>query len=394
MFSIAFVRRSASASLYFVLAFCSFTFSQTLTVLHTFHVSDGEHPDSGLIRASDGNLYGTTVVGGSVGCGTVFKITQSGKFTSIYSFLGGNDGCNPEAPVIRDAAGNLYGTTVSGGLSNAGTVFKINSSGHESVVYAFTGKADGGSPISNVVRDRKGVLYGVTLAGGDLNCAAGGCGTVFKIDANGNETVLHTFTGPLNAAGDGGFPSGGLIVDSSGNLYGTTGAGGFWGEGTVFKIDPLGNETLLYSFGSFARDGTGPGGGLSFGPGGILFGTTSGGGDFGSGTVFKLDTQGNETILHSFAGLHSDGSDPSGPVARDAEGNLYGVTLSGGTDLRGVVYKLDSSGTETILHNFVLGADGGDPDGRLYVNSEGVVFGTTFQGGRNLGNGIVFKIVP
>jgi uncharacterized repeat protein (TIGR03803 family) len=393
MSSIALVRRSAAASLCFILALCTFTFCQTLTVLHTFHVSDGEHPDSGLIRGSDGNLYGTTVVGGSAGCGTVFKITQSGKFASIYSFLGGNDGCNPEASVIRDAAGNLYGTTVSGGPSNAGTVFKINSSGHESVVYAFTGNADGGSPNSNVVRDRKGILYGVTPVGGDLNCTAGGCGTVFKIDANGNETVLHTFTGPLNSAGDGGFPSGGLVVDSSGNLYGTTAAGGFWGEGTVFKIDPLGNETLLYSFGSLRRDGTGPAG-LSFGPGGILYGTTSGGGDSSAGTIFKLDTQGNETILYSFAGLRSDGSNPSGPVARDAEGNLYGVTLSGGASLRGVVYKLDSSGTETILHNFVLGADGADPDGRLYVNSQGVVFGTTFQGGRNLGNGTVFKITP
>lgn len=138
-----------------------------------------------------------------------------------------------------------------------------------------------------------------------------------------------------------------------------------------------------------------PGTGLSFGPGTILYGTTSDGGERSMGTVFKVDTQGNETILHSFAGLSADGSDPSGPVARDAAGNLYGVTLSGGSSAdRGVVYKLDPSGTETMLHSFQLGADGGNPSGRLYVNSQGVVFGTAFSGGSNLGNGTVFKITP
>jgi uncharacterized repeat protein (TIGR03803 family) len=389
MLPIKFFRRSAAASLYFVLAFCTFAFSQTLTVLHTFKGPDGALPNSGLIHGSDGNLYGSTVVGGSVNCGTVFRVTPSGKFTSTYSFLGGNDGCNPNASVIRDAAGNIYGTTISGGPSNAGTVFKITKSGHESVLYAFTGGADGGSPNTDVVRDTKGNLYGVTKAGGDLNCAAGGCGTVFKIDTSGNETVLHTFTG----GGDGETPLGGLVIDSSGNLDGTT-PGGPAATGTVFQVDPSGNKTILYYFGAFG-DGSLPANDLSFGPGGILYGTTEFGDNGDNGTVYRLDIHNIETILHVFAGPPSDGSSPSGPVARDAAGNLYGVTNLGGTSFdRGVVYKLDSSGTETILHNFLLGADGGNPSGRLYIDNQGSVFGTAFEGGSNGGNGVVFKIIP
>jgi uncharacterized repeat protein (TIGR03803 family) len=390
MFRIAFPRRFAAATL-FVLASCAFTFSQTLTVLHTFHGSDGEDPVSGLVLGSDGNLYGTTISGGAKNCGTVFKITQSGKFTSIYSFKGGNDGCQPRASVIRDAAGNLYGTTSSGGRSNEGTVFKINNSGRESVIYAFTGGTDGGEPTANVIRDVKGTLYGTTTNGGIRSCdtPTSGCGTVFKIDSTGKETVLYAFG---KIANDGEFPSGNLVMDSSGNLYGTTDIGGDFIEGTLFKVDPSGTETLLHSFNPTTGDGMGPNS-LSFAPGGILYGTTLGGGVLGSGTVFTLDPQGNETILYSFANT-PDGDGPAGPVARDAAGNLYGVTVSGGStgcDC-GIAYKLDSSGTETILHEFTQGPDGGFPLGRLYVNRQGVVYGTASEGGLGGENGTVFKI--
>lgn len=393
MWSIARVRRSAVDTLLFILAFCSFTFGQTLTVLHTFNGSDGGQP-SGLVRGSDGKLYGSTRVGGKFGCGTVFKITQAGKFTSLYSFLGGKDGCNPEASVIRDAAGNLYGTTAFGGRFNAGTVFKINSSGHESVLYAFTGGTDGRNPSASVIRDAKGNLYGATVGGGIRSCdtPTGGCGTVFKIDSVGNETVVYAFGSGIN---DGLFPSGGVIMDSSGNLYGTTDIGGDWIEGTVFKIDPSGKETILHSFGN-STDGQGPNS-VSFGPGGILLGATRGGGDDGFGTVFTLDVQGNETILYSFLanGGRPDGDGPSGPVARDAAGNLYGVTGFGGAQDDGIVYRLDPSGTETILHDFGVGPDAGrTPLGRLYVSSQGVVYGTASQGGPGGENGTVFKITP
>lgn len=391
MSSISLVPRSAAAGLCIVLAFSTFAFSQTLTVLHTFQGTDGDLP-TGLVHGSDGNLYGTTIVGGKVACGTVFKITESGKFTSLYSFLGGSDGCEPTG-VIRDAAGNLYGTTSSGGPSNAGTVFKINSSGHESVLYAFTGGTDGGSPSAGVIRDSKGTLYGTTTDGGIQSCdtPTRGCGTVFKINSSGHETVLYAFG---SGANDGLFPSGGVVMDSSGNLYGTTDIGGEWSEGTVFKIDPSGEETILHSFGN-GTDGQGPNS-LSFGPGGILYGTTRSGGNDTFGTVFTLDLQGNEAILYSFLanGPGPDGDGPSGPVARDTANNLYGVTAFGGTGDNGVVYKLDSSSTETILHDFTDGTDGAFPTGRLYVNGQGVVYGTASEGGLNGQNGTVFKITP
>lgn len=190
MFSSVLLRRTAAASLYFVLAFCSFAFSQTLTVLHTFHGPDGETPLGGLIHGSDGYLYGTTDFGGSRGCGTVFRISLSGKFKSIYSFAGGNDGCDAGRSVIRDAAGNIYGTTEEGGPSNYGTVFKIDSTEHESVLYAFTGGSDGAYPDNDLVRDKAGNLYGTTISGGD-----GGCGTLFKIDTKGQESVVYAFAG-------------------------------------------------------------------------------------------------------------------------------------------------------------------------------------------------------
>ena len=395
--------RSVWRTIFVALAICNtLTFSQTLKVLHTFNQTDGEFPN-GLIHGSDGNFYGTTFGGGTVGCGTVFKISPSGAFTSIYSFneFVGNDGCLPTSPVIRDAAGNLYGTTTSGGAYNAGTVFKINSSGQESVLYAFTGGADGGGPYAGVVRDSKGNLYGTALAGGNLGCypfTNGYCGTVFKIDISGHETVVHAFMG----GADGSNPFGGVVIDSDGNLYGTTElGGGGQSAGTLFKIDPSGNETVLYDFDSYTGDGNSPRTSLAFGPGKILYGTTYVGGDvndcppYGCGTVFKTDTQGNEAVVHAFAGGTSDGAIPGAPVDTDKAGNVYGAANSGGiSQAYGLVYKLDPAGTETILHYFTNGADGAYPSGRLYVNSQGVVFGTASGGNNNTGYGVVYKITP
>lgn len=389
MFSIVSLRRSAAASLYFVLAFCSFTFSQTLTVLHTFHGPDGETPLGGLIHGSDGYLYGTTDFGGKLGCGTVFKISLSGKFKSIYSFAGGNDGCEPARSVIRDTAGNIYGTTEAGGPSNLGTVFKIDSTGHESVLYAFTGGSDGEYPDNDLVRDKSGNLYGTTIAGGD-----GGAGTLFKIDTKEKESIVYSFT--EDPQGEGG-AAGGPIIDSSGNLYGAA-QGGAHNSGCIFKIDSEGNFTDLFDFGvPPSPNGDVPASDLTFGPGGILYGTTSAGGDLncssaGCGTVFEF-SNGVETVLHAFGPPPADASTVSGPLDRDLAGNLYGVA-SGGIVNSGAIYKVDSSGNETVLYSFTGGTDGGTPWGRVYVDSTGAVFGTTLFGGNSMNDGVVFKFTP
>lgn len=397
MFSIVLLRRNAAASFCFLLAISTFSFSQTLKVLHTFKQTDGEFPYSGLVHGSDGDLYGTTFAGGTVGCGTVFKISTSGKFTSIYSFAGGNDGCNPQDSVIRDASGNLYGTTESGGTSNVGTVFKIDRSGRESVLYAFQGGSDGASPITDLIRDKSGNLYGTTSSGGGSTVCVQGCGIAFKIDPSGNETILHAFTGGL----DGG-PSGGLVRDSAGILYGPGFIGGQYGYGNIFEIDSAGNVTDLLDFGpGLSSNGDNPWNDLSFGPGAVLYGTTYEGGDlsacigFGCGVVFSY-SQGVETVLHAFGDPPSDVSLPSGPIARDAAGNLYGAAGSGGPYDFGAIYKVDPSGNETLFYSFRNGADGGEPDGRLYVTGTGTVYGTATIGGSgtDAGVGVVFKITP
>jgi uncharacterized repeat protein (TIGR03803 family) len=405
MFSIVLLRRTAAASLYFILAFCTFAFSQTFTVLHTFHLTDGELPFSGLVHGSDGNLYGTTFGGEHRAVsGEVYKITPSGKFTLMHAFAGGSDGAYPQASVILDTAGNLYGTTTWGGSFNAGVVYKVTAARKESVIYAFTGGADGAGPTSDLVRDAKGNLYGTTVAGGNPSCgpvegALVGCGTVFKIDTTGLETVLHTF----EAGSDGANPFAGLVMDSAGNLYGTTSTGGLYGSGQVFKIDPSNNKTVVHDFQSgFENDGANPKTDLTFAPSAVLYGATLQGGDLnagdcarmGCGAAFKIDTNNVVSTIHSFEGPPSDGQSPSGPLARDAAGNLYGVSYSGGLYNAGTVYKLDASGTLTILHSFTEGSDGLDPSGRLYVDSDGVVYGNalSFQPGPNYG--VVFKITP
>lgn len=401
MSSIAFLRRSAAASLFCMLAFCTFTFSQTFTVLHTFQCTDGGAPLSGLVRGKDGILYGTaSVLGGApVGEGTVYRITTSGNFKVLHNFAGGNDGSFPASSVIQDAAGNLYGTTDNGGPSNAGVVWKITSAGHESVLYAFSAGSDGGYPFSDLIRDSNGNLYGTTFGGGDAACSSylNGCGTVFKIDATGHESVLHTFEGGL----DGEYPYAGLVMDSARNLYGATAyddGANFVGGGQVFKIDGSGNKTVLYDFTPGTSGGDSPTNDLTFSPGHVLYGTTSEGGDLnacsgiGCGVVYRIDSNNVESIVHTFEGQPSSGGAPTGPLARDAAGNLYGVTYRGGANDLGAVYKLDPSGNETLLHSFTGASDGSAPHGRLYVDSQGNVYGTASAGG--FGCGTIFKVTP
>jgi len=310
------------------------------TVLYNFtgRRGDGQSPFIGtLTRDHAGNLYGTTINGGIYsqfcipGCGTVYKLDPHGKETILHTFTGtGGDGSQPYGGVILDSSGNLYGNATAGGTSGGGIVFKLDQHGKETILHNFTGGADGSAPIGTLVADNHGNFYGTAGTGG-----ADGVGTVFKIDAAGKYTLLYTFTG----GADGGFPESPLVLDPAGNLYGTTDIGGASGFGNVFKVDTKGNETPLYNFTGGADGGSPSYAGLVRDAAGNLYGTAPTGGtksDFG--VVFKIDTTGKESVLYRFKG--TDGRIPDGSLAIDSHGNLYGTTTLGGAYNGGVIYKI------------------------------------------------------
>ena len=287
----------------------------------------------------------------------------------VYSFQNGSaDGHAPYGGVVRDSAGNLYGTTAYGGAFNHGTVFQI-SKHVRTLLHSFTGKADGGFPIG-LVRDAAGNLYGTTQAYGASNC-----GTLFKLTTAGKFSVLHTFTD----SPDGCIPNG-PMRDAKGNLYGTTVLGGSTNSGTVYKVDAAGHETILHSF-IFGRnggtDGASPSAGVIRDAAGNLYGTTTYGGVDTFGTVYKVDAAGNETVLHAFTGGNTDGEYPWGVLARDASGNLYGTTQIGGTGSGGTIFKVDATGKESVLFNFTLADQGGQPQSSLVMDSAGNLYGNT-----------------
>ena len=393
--------------------------AQKFKVLHTFRGPNGGSPVGVLVRDASGNLYGSTIGGGTgncskMGCGTTFKLNKAGKEVWLYSFKGGN-GLNPDAGLLRDAAGNLFGTTVYGGNTNCappegcGTVFKLSKTGKkETVLHKFTGTPDGWFPEALLVEDKAGNLYGTTYLGG-----TSGVGTVFKMDATGKETILHSFTGPPNGGGDGAYSYDGVIRDKVGNLYGVTFEGGAYGAGVVYKLDATGQETLLYSFAG-GSGGANPDSVLLFDPQGNLYGTTENGGNSecggtGCGIVYELSPQSDgswmETTLYTFCSLSNcaDGEIPgTGPLVRDSAGNLYGTTFFGGDyrncngDACGVVFKLDTTGKETVLHSFTGGADGANPTAGLTMDSSGNLYGATEAGGATCYTsytcGVVFNI--
>jgi uncharacterized repeat protein (TIGR03803 family) len=342
------------------------------------------------------------------------------QFQNLYSFCsqGGStctDGSSAQyGSLIRDAAGNLYGTTQDGGANvgtgqsgaGGGTVFKLSSSGTYTVLYSFctaANCADGATPYAGLIEDSSGNFYGTTGFGG-----AFGGGTVFKLDSNNNETVLYSFCALGNCA-DGQLPTGSLIEDASGNFYGTTGFGGAYGGGTVFKLDSNNNQTVLYSFCALANcaDGQQPVvGSLLRDASGNLYGTTAQGGanlgagvsNAGGGTIFKLDPLGNETVLYSFcseAGC-TDGYEPFSGLIQDASGNFYGTAVGGGTGLfnAGTVFELDPLGNYTVIYNFCSAAncaDGGASFASLIADASGNFFGTAAGGGANFG-GTAFQL--
>jgi uncharacterized repeat protein (TIGR03803 family) len=252
----------------------------------------------------------------------------------LHSFTGGADGATPYAPLIRDSAGNLYGTTYLGGASGHGVVFELTKAGKEKVLHSFSGGANGANPYAGLTRDSAGNFYGTTYAGGT------GHGLVYKLDKSNTYTALYTFTGGT----DGGNPYAGVILDPAGNLYGTAFRGGASGFGVVYEFTTTGTESVLYGFS---------------------------GGD--------------------------DGNNPSTGVIRDAADDLFGTTQYGGTLDDGVVYELNTTLTETVLHSFTGGSDGANPQAGVIMDSAGSLYGTTYYGGAHqgpAGDGVLFELTP
>ncbi|HSZ61430.1 MAG TPA: choice-of-anchor tandem repeat GloVer-containing protein [Terriglobales bacterium] len=367
--------------------------AQTFSVVHNFTGgSDGGYPMNGFTTNGTA-LFGTTSSGGTSGLGVVFKISTTGTETVLHTFTGGADGASPNAGVIRNKSGYLFGTTTAGGASGVGTVFEVIGK-KESVLYSFAGGKDGAVPDAGLVLDAAGNLYGTTSGGG-----ASGNGTVFKLAAPATaggqwtESVLYSF----GTGTDGSVPVGGVSLDSAGNLYGTTSTGGAYGSGTVFQLKPgtPWTENILHNFQN-ADDGATPYAGLIPGKSGVFYGAATDGGTGGGGTIFELTPDNGNwtfTVLYSVPGWGISGSFRN--LVRDAKGNLYGTTHCDGGYSAGTVYELTpSSGTwnYTLLYTFTGGSDGLYSFSNLVLN-QGHLYGTTAYGGSQ-NAGVVFEVIP
>jgi len=400
--------------------------AQTYTVLYNFcsqpNCTDGEYPAGPLVQDNDGNLYGTTLLGGSStacppwnGCGTVFKLAADGTYTVLHSFAGSPDGAEPNGGLVLDADGNLYGTTSSGGTGTGndcsylgcGTVFKLAPDGTETVLYSFTDGADGAWPQGGLALDAKGNLYGAAFNGGPYMCENySSCGTIFKVSPSGKETTLWDFTGDK----DDGNPNGGLVRDAQGDLYGTTAQQGDLDltAGTVFELTASGKYKRLHAFNLGPRGGS-PLAGLVRDAQGNLYGTTYFGGilscyydgfyDNGCGVVFEITATKKETVLHKFTD-GKDGALPMTGLVLDGQGNLYGTTQYGGDPSCydgelygcGVIFEIPKNGKEIPLYAFTEQSDGGYLTSGLIVDSVGNLYGVTGGGVNN--RGVLYKLTP
>ncbi len=359
--------------------------AQTVTTLHSFNGGDGRSPEATLAQGSDGNFYGTTALGGAHFKGTVFKIDSAGSLTMLHSFSGfPGDGAIPVAGLVQGTDGSFYGTTSSGGAFFQGTVFRMTSSGAITVLHSFNSfLGEGAVPIAGLVQGSDGNFYGTTALGG-----AHFKGTVFKIEAAGSFTTLHSFSG---SPGEGANPVAGLVQGSDSNFYGTTASGGAHFQGTVFRITPSGALTVLHSFSGHPGEGAVPFAALVQGSDGNFYGTTALGGAHSKGTVFKIDSAGSLTTLHSFSGSAGEGANPVAGLVQGSDGNFYSTTALGGTHLRGTVFNIDATGSLTTLHSFSGSPDeGAIPFAGLAQGTDGNLYGTTALGGTH-GAGTVFK---
>jgi uncharacterized repeat protein (TIGR03803 family) len=391
----------------------------TLDVLHGFAGgTDGNYPQGGVIHDAEGNLYGTTAFGGvnciafgqATGCGTVYKIDKNGEYTVLYRFLGGNDGAAPRAGLAIDPAGNLYGTTQGQGVVGAvSTLFRVDASGHETVLQNLSNDGSGGSADSAPAVNATGV-YGTTPFGGP-----DGNGVIYKVDVHGKFSIVHTFTD----IADGALPHGGLVFDAKGNLYGATANGGdglqerscyshFYnvfenGCGTIFRITPNGEFNVLYRFQGGADGGTPVS--VVLDPAGNLYGVTDSGGalpcdgqPFGCGTIFKIDTTGKFSVLHTFE--PNPYVNPNyNNLFLDSKGNIYGSNQDLPWAEDGFLFELDTTGNYSVLYTFSDRPDGWGINGAM-IAPNGDFYGTLGTGGGyNCGGeggacGTVFKLTP
>jgi len=368
---------------------------------------DGASPYSGLV-ALNGTLYGTTLNGSKnycsgscggnncyLGCGTVFSVDSTGAEHVVYNFDGnfnsGSDGSWPFAGLTL-LGGTLYGTTSSAGAHQHGTVFTVTTSGTERVLYSFAGGNDGESVEAPLIAFR-GKLYGTTVYGGGTGCGGAGCGTAYQVTTGGTEKVLYAFKG-----GTDGMRGYAPLTVLNGKLYGATLEGGqgcgSTGCGTIFELSTRGKEQVLYRF-SNAGDGAYPNGLIAVG--GVLYGTTEGGGTKNSGTFFSVTTGGTLKTLYNFLDI-PDGNLP-GATLIYSKGSFYGTTVGGGTAGDGTVFKINAAGTsEKVLYSFKAGTDGSAPQGPVTLFG-GKLYGTTKGGGgtgcgSSQGCGTIFKVKP
>jgi len=376
--------------------------NQHFVALHQFNgqikngVADGANPEGALLLDADGNLFGTTFAGG-IGEGTVFKIDGSGQESVLFTFSAHETGANPATPLIQDASGNLIG--IADGGPGAGVIFRVSKNGGESTLFNFQGGLDNLEPkvpTGGLFMDKAGNLIGTTLFGGSANCQLG-CGTVYRLNTAGMLQVVHK----LNGHNEGSQPSGPFIQDAAGNLIGVAKAGGKLscpefpqvGCGTVFKIAPNGKLTVLHTFQGGAG-GAVPRSGLLMDAAGNLFGSTSEGGTQENGLVFKIAPDGTYIVLHRFTG--KEGSAPNGGLVEDEAGNLFGTAQGGGSDALGTVFELTQFGRLTVLHNFVGDTDGAVPFAGLVRDASGHLFGTTVKNFiiQRVQGGNVFEMRP
>ncbi|HEV2731607.1 MAG TPA: choice-of-anchor tandem repeat GloVer-containing protein, partial [Terriglobales bacterium] len=355
--------------------------AQTYTVLYNFGSKSGDPLDPGyqgiIAQGRDGNLYSTTSNGGTTFSGDVFRITPTGSLAGIHNFDGTME-CLPLSGLTLGRDGNFYGTTEGCGTSMLGTVFKITPSGTFTVLHNFTNTGDGGIPNAPPIQGTDGNFYGTTHG----SLTGGGLGTVYRLTPSGTFTTLFQFDGT-----HGEFPAAPLVQGRDGNFYGTTEEGGSNGAGAVFKITPAGKLTVLHNFNT--TNGADPIGPLIQASDGNFYGTTEKGGTQGSGVVFKITAGGAFTILHNFNSI-TDGGSPFAGLVQATDGNFYGSAASGGSDEFGTIYRISSTGSFTVLHNFD-NTTGASPSVTLVQHTNGILYGAAFVGGTR-GQGTFFSL--
>lgn len=356
------------------------TTSGSFSVLRHFNkTADGGQSYSSLVEGRDGNLYGLTYYGGTYGYGTLFKITKAGVFTVLRHLNGTTDGGYPQGDIIQGSDGNIYGSCYSGGSKGNGTIFKMTTGGVYTVLRNLAASTDGGNPYGVLYQNSDGVLYGLNRTGGAYTS-----GTAFKITTVGAFTLLHSFS----PATEGGTPNGGFVKGNDGNFYAMLNTGGQYGFGTAFRMTSAGTVTVLVPFNG-AKNGNTPMESLLKAKDSAYYGTTSVGGTYGHGTIFKI-CAGVTTTLYSFNRSVSGGV-PLGSLIQAADGNFYGTTSEGGISGYGTIFRITPTGSFAVIKHLNGSTDGGYPRGSLVQGKDSLLYGMNYGGGASSG-GTIFKV--